>query len=101
VALPGAFLVGALVWAVRSRGLRPLAVAGVALVLGGGLSNGVDRLLHGSVVIDFMSVGIGPIRSGIFNLADLTLELGVLLLLFAHFRLPRRRATPPVPPNRD
>ena len=40
------------------------------LVLSGGLGNIIDRILYGSV-IDFMNIGIGSLRTGIFNVADL------------------------------
>jgi signal peptidase II len=34
-------------------------------------------------VIDFLNVGIGSLRTGIFNVADMAIMLGVFLLLFA------------------
>jgi signal peptidase II len=65
--------------AARSRA----ALAGLALVCGGGLANWLDRLLNQGAVTDFVSVGAGPLRSGIFNLADLAIMAGVALLLFS------------------
>ena len=53
---------------------------GLALVVGGGSSNLVDRVNHGAVV-DFMNVGIGSLRTGIFNVADVAVMLGIGLLL--------------------
>ena len=55
---------------------------GLALIAGGGLSNWLDRLLHGGAVTDFVSLGIGPLRTGIFNLADVSVMAGAALLLF-------------------
>ncbi len=40
-----------------------------ALIAGGEVANWLDRLVHGGTVIDFVSLGIGPIRTGIFNVA--------------------------------
>lgn len=40
------------------------------LIFSGGLGNIIDRILYGSVT-DFMNIGIGNIRTGIFNVADL------------------------------
>lgn len=40
-----------------------------------------DRLLHEGRVIDFMNVGIGSLRTGIFNVADVCITIGVLLLV--------------------
>ena len=57
-----------------------LAAAGLVLFVAGGLSNLIDRLAMGSV-IDFLNVGIGPFRTGIFNVADVAIMAGVALLL--------------------
>lgn len=57
-----------------------LSAAGTALFVSGGLSNLLDRALRGSVP-DFLNLGIGPIRTGIFNVADVAIMLGVALLL--------------------
>ncbi|MEO8452646.1 MAG: signal peptidase II [Gemmatimonadota bacterium] len=53
---------------------------GLYLILAAGLSNLWDRLERGRV-IDFLNVGIGPLRTGIFNVADMALMLGVALVL--------------------
>src|SRR5262245_35347876 len=46
-----------------------VSVLGLTLVAAGGLSNLADRVARGFVV-DFLNVGIGPLRTGIFNVAD-------------------------------
>ena len=86
VVLLGALLAGMLGFALFSKRLQPLSLAGLALIVGGGLGNWFDRLLYGNVVVDFMIVGLGPIRSGIFNLADLFLELGIGLIVVDQLR---------------
>ena len=58
---------------------------GVCLVFAGGASNWVDRVARGSVV-DFMNVGVGPLRTGIFNVADVAIMVGVAVLLLDGFR---------------
>jgi len=55
---------------------------GAALIVGGGASNWIDRVAVGSVV-DFLNVGIGPVRTGVFNVADVAIMLGVVLLMLA------------------
>jgi signal peptidase II len=62
----------------------PWSKLGATLFLAGGASNWIDRLLHGKVV-DFLNVGIGPVRTGIFNVADMAIMLGLALLLAAEF----------------
>lgn len=54
---------------------------GAALVLGGALSNLLDRLLHGAVV-DFIVVHIGSWNFPVFNGADLAICVGILLMIF-------------------
>jgi len=56
------------------------ALVGVTFVVAGGVSNLMDRIVHG-VVIDFMNVGIGSLRTGIFNVADVAIMLGALILV--------------------
>jgi signal peptidase II len=63
---------------------RP-SLVGLALLFAGGASNLVDRALRGSVV-DFMNVGLGPLRTGIFNVADVAILAGVGLVLLASYR---------------
>lgn len=53
---------------------------GAVLFVGGGASNVVDRVAQGSVV-DFINVGLGPIRTGIFNVADVALMMGLALIV--------------------
>lgn len=55
-------------------------LAGASFVFAGGLSNMIDRVTSGSVV-DFMSVAIGPLRTGIFNVADIAIVLGGILVV--------------------
>lgn len=65
--------------------VQPMPLATVvawSLVLGGGLGNLVDRIMNDGRVIDFMDIGIGSLRTGIFNVADVCITIGVLLLFF-------------------
>ena len=55
----------------------------IALVFSGGIGNIIDRILFDRHVTDFMNVGIGNLRTGIFNVADMCVTAGVIgLLLF-------------------
>lgn len=81
------FLLGTLVMAVRFKWSR-WAGFGLMLFLAGGLSNLVDRIALGSV-IDFLNIGIGPIRTGIFNVADVAILLGIALLVADRYRARR------------
>lgn len=80
-------LVALVVAAVRFR-WRGAGLLGVALFVAGGASNLVDRIAYGTVV-DFMNVGIGPLRTGIFNVADVAIMVGAGIML-----LPRATSRP-------
>jgi signal peptidase II len=58
-----------------------LARYGLLLFLAGGLSNLTDRIVIGSV-IDFLNIGLGPVRTGIFNVADVAIMAGVTMVLW-------------------
>lgn len=60
-----------------------IVVPALGMIIGGGVSNLIDRLLYGGYVVDFLNVGVGPVRTGIFNLADVFILIGVLLLVFS------------------
>jgi signal peptidase II len=78
----GLVLCGMIAAAFRYRLSGP-ATAGLALYIAGGASNLVDRIVRGSV-IDFMNIGVGPLRTGIFNVADMAILAGVAVFLLAH-----------------
>jgi signal peptidase II len=70
--------------AVRRR-MAGWPARGLALFVAGGASNWIDRVIHGGVV-DFLNVGIGPVRTGIFNVADVAIMLGALILICGELR---------------
>ena len=78
------FLAAAGFLAARYRWSR-VARCGLVLFLAGGLSNLTDRIAIGSV-IDFLNVGIGPIRTGIFNVADVAIMAGMVMVLWEVLR---------------
>ena len=59
----------------------------LSLMLGGGLSNLIDRIANNGAVVDFINLGVGDVRTGIFNVADMAVLLGALLLVFASRRI--------------
>ena len=61
-------------------GFSRLGQAGLLLFLAGGTSNLIDRVTLGRV-IDFLNVGIGQLRTGIFNVADMAIVAGVVILI--------------------
>ena len=83
----GAVLLLMAIVAVRAR-WDVWLLSGACLVLAGGASNWIDRLVRGSV-IDFMNLGVGPVRTGVFNVADVAIMAGAGLLVLARLRARR------------
>jgi signal peptidase II len=76
------FLLGFLIYIIKSASVSKTDVIASGLIIGGGFSNLIDRLVNNGAVIDFMNLGIGSLRTGIFNVADMAIMLGAFLLLF-------------------
>src|SRR5262249_22207469 len=57
-----------------------LATAGLALVAAGALGNALDRLRSARGVVDFIDVGLGAARFWTFNVADVAITVGAILL---------------------
>lgn len=73
-------VLAAVIWAfLRER--KKLTYLSLSLVIGGGASNILDRLMRGCVV-DFIGLGIWPA----FNLADAAVSVGAGILLLSLFR---------------
>jgi signal peptidase II len=90
IVFAGCALLGILAFTVVSGRLTPLNVISLSLVLGGGLSNLIDRLLRGGVIIDFVVITVGPIKTAIFNVADLTIFVGLVILVLSNLSLPSK-----------
>lgn len=61
--------------------LNSWLIVAFAFVIGGGIGNLIDRIAYGSVT-DFFQIKMGIFRTGIFNMADVSVTIGILLLLF-------------------
>ncbi len=83
-----ALLVGMYFLFVRSSLSRSTRIA-LSFVVGGGFGNIYDRYIYGSVT-DFMHVDLGLVRTGIFNLADVSIMTGVVIIV-ASYILRRNR----------
>jgi len=57
---------------------------GLCFVIGGGVGNLFDRILYGSVT-DFLYVKFGFFQTGIFNMADVSIMVGIFVILIQFF----------------
>jgi signal peptidase II len=67
----------------RTRPADRLRVIGVALVAGGALGNLIDRVRSSAGVVDFIDVGVSNVRFWTFNVADMGITIGAILLMLA------------------
>jgi signal peptidase II len=82
----GALLTGLLAYGLMSKAMDQISIVALALISAGGASNLGDRIAYGGYVVDFLNVGIGPLRTGIFNVADMAIMAGAFFLLIDAFR---------------
>lgn len=71
---------------IKERAGAQMQPVGLALVAGGGIGNLIDRIINDGRVVDFVSLGLGPVRTGIFNVADVAVMAGAMLLLYGFLR---------------
>ena len=71
-------ILGLLILVIAKRVRRPVYLASIALILGGGIGNLIDRIFNNGLVVDFIDVRI--INFPIFNFADICAVCGAGLL---------------------
>lgn len=84
-------IIGLSVWWWRTD--APLVRLGLAFAIGGALSNALDRLIFGAVA-DFFHFHWGTWSFYIFNIADMAITLGVILLLIDLLGFKKTKAQP-------
>ncbi|HVG10093.1 MAG TPA: signal peptidase II [Thermoanaerobaculia bacterium] len=82
----GLIVLGLLVAMARGGSGSPSGALGLALLAGGAVGNLIDRVAYDGAVVDFVSVGLGSLRTGIFNLADVAITVGVVLVALQGWR---------------
>ena len=90
LALAAIVIIGVL-WSSRRRVNRGWAAIGLGGIIGGALGNLTDRVFRGTgwgrgAVVDFVDLGWWPI----FNLADASITVGLVIVLFHLYRTERR-----------
>ncbi|MBN2349755.1 MAG: signal peptidase II [Bacteroidales bacterium] len=73
-----------LFYLLKKSNLSNLVVLGICFFAGGGIGNLYDRAVYGSVT-DFLHMDFGIFRTGIFNMADLSIMTGVFFILLDGF----------------
>jgi signal peptidase II len=82
----GLMLAGIALYTATSPELPADGVIALACVIGGGVSNLIDRVVHNGRVTDFLNFGIGNLRTGILNVADIAITFGAIYAVWATAR---------------
>lgn len=91
IILVAAMLVGLVIYLLKAQVMNRLTAFSLALVFSGGLGNFIDRAFReGGRVIDFLNIGVGSVRTGIFNVADMAITAGTIVLIFFSAKPPKK-----------
>lgn len=82
VVVNSVFMVLVLSYLVAQWQSRLAVFVPLAFLLAGGIGNLIDRTTQGGLVTDFINVGIGPLRTGVFNVADVAVMFSAIALVF-------------------
>ena len=85
--LPTLVLAGFLIFVFLDKKMSKFEVIWVSTILVGGISNLLDRFRFDGFVTDFLNFGIGNLRTGILNIADMSITFGVIFLLVTPYIL--------------
>mgnify|MGYP001379233314 CR=1 FL=1 len=86
IVLPIMVLISITIYTYIDKGLDKISIIGFSLIIGGGIGNIFDRIVYGSVT-DFLYLDFGGIfKTGIFNIADLSVTTGMILILISSFK---------------
>ncbi len=80
IVLPAAFMLGLLAYLLFKPALNRWLMVALTFLAGGGIGNLYDRAAHGSVT-DFIYMHWGIMHTGIFNMADVSVTTGAIMLL--------------------
>jgi signal peptidase II len=81
--LPTLVLGYVIYYIVKTKELDRLSLIAFCCIVGGGIANVFDRIVYGQVT-DFFFINLGGVfKTGIFNIADLSVTTGMIMLLFS------------------
>jgi signal peptidase II len=67
-----------------------LRLIAISLICGGAIGNLLDRVRSESGVVDFIDVGVGTIRWPVFNVADMAVTTGAIILALSLWKEEQR-----------
>ena len=86
IVLPIIVLISITLYTYLEKTLDQTSIIGFSLIIGGGIANIFDRIVYGSVT-DFLYINLaGIFKTGIFNIADVSVTTGMILILISSFK---------------
>jgi signal peptidase II len=79
-------LITAYLWYIMLKCKSALTFLGYSCIIGGAISNVIDRLFRGAV-FDFIYFHYGDYSFPIFNLADSFISIGVAVLIYDYYKV--------------
>lgn len=77
----------------REKSMDKWSLTAFSMIIGGGIANVFDRFAYGSVT-DFLHIDLGGVfRTGIFNIADVSVSTGMIMLLVGSFLNKKKEIT--------
>ncbi len=81
--LPTIVLIYVTYYIIKTKELDRLSLIAFCCIIGGGIANVFDRIVFGKVT-DFFFIDLGGVfKTGIFNVADISVTTGMIMLLYS------------------
>ncbi len=92
VILPVLVLGYLMYYIITTKSLDRLSTIALSCIAGGGIANIFDRIAFGKVT-DFLFIDLGGVfKTGIFNVADMSVVFGLLILIYTWFISPKKKS---------
>ena len=86
VVLNSCMMLGLIAFLCLNRNTPLAFFVSIVFILAGGIGNLIDRVCNDGLVTDFINVGIGPLRTGVFNVADMAVTFGAIAVACLSFQ---------------
>jgi signal peptidase II len=77
----GLGLILLLIYLLRASAVHWMTFVGLVFIWAGGMSNLFDRFARHGLVTDFILIRAGPFHTGVFNVADVAIVAGTVILI--------------------
>ena len=86
IIVPTILIIVFTVYMFRTRHLKVYELVCFSTIIGGGFSNLIDRIFNNGYVTDFLFFDFGIFRTGVLNIADLSVTVGAVVLLIFYIK---------------